>query len=121
MFSIRRLFNENIAHRKFLNNSARLIKTSGAALLVSASIIGSAGAADIATTYDNSCGACHDSGALNAIKKGDSDKWQQLIKQKSIPTLIRSVKNGMPQMPAGGLCNTCSDDDYRKLIEYMSK
>ena len=62
-----------------------------------------------------------DSGALNAIKKGDSAKWQQLMKQKSMPALISSVKNGMTQMPAGGLCNNCSDDDYRKLIEYMSK
>nr|WP_225739153.1 c-type cytochrome [Psychrobacter sp. FME13] len=80
-----------------------------------------ANAADIATTYDNSCAACHDSGALNAIKKGDSAKWQQLIEQKSMPTLINSVKGGMIQMPAGGLCDNCSDDDYRKLIEYMSE
>ena len=99
----------------------RVLVGSGAALLLSSAIMTSANAADIAATYDNSCAACHDSGALNAIKKGDSAKWQQLIKQKSMPTLINSVKNGMPQMPAGGLCNSCSDDDYRKLIEYMSK
>ncbi|MDN5561912.1 c-type cytochrome [Psychrobacter glacincola] len=99
----------------------RVLIGSGAALLLSSAIMTSANAADIATTYDNSCAACHDSGALNAIKKGDSAKWQQLIKQKSMPTLINSVKSGMTQMPAGGLCNSCSDDDYRKLIEYMSK
>ena len=99
----------------------RVLVGSGAALLLSSAIMTSANAADIAATYDNSCAACHDSGALNAIRKGDSDKWQQLIKQKSMPTLINSVKSGMTQMPAGGLCNSCSDDDYRKLIEYMSK
>ncbi|GAF62629.1 MULTISPECIES: c-type cytochrome [Psychrobacter] len=99
----------------------RVLVGSGAALLLSSAIMTSANAADIAATYDNSCAACHDSGALNAIKKGDSAKWQQLIKQKSMPTLINSVKSGMTQMPAGGLCNSCSDDDYRKLIEYMSK
>ena len=99
----------------------RVLIGSGAALLLSSAIMTSANAADIAATYDNSCAACHDSGALNAIKKGDSAKWQQLIKQKSMPTLINSVKSGMTQMPAGGLCNSCSDDDYRKLIEYMSK
>jgi len=92
-----------------------------AALLLSSVMITSVSAADIATTYNNSCATCHDSGALNAIKKGDSVKWQQLIKQKSMPTLINSVKGGMIQMPAGGLCNSCSDDDYRELIEYMSK
>ncbi|MGP5133768.1 MULTISPECIES: c-type cytochrome [Psychrobacter] len=99
----------------------RVLVGSGAVLLLSSAIMTSANAADIAATYDNSCAACHDSGALNAIKKGDSAKWQQLIKQKSMPTLINSVKSGMTQMPAGGLCNSCSDDDYRKLIEYMSK
>ena len=99
----------------------RVLIGSGAVLLLSSAIMTSANAADIAATYDNSCAACHDSGALNAIKKGDSAKWQQLIKQKSMPTLINSVKGGMTQMPAGGLCNSCSDDDYRKLIEYMSK
>ncbi|MBE0441681.1 MULTISPECIES: c-type cytochrome [unclassified Psychrobacter] len=92
-----------------------------AVLLLSSIIMTGANAADIATTYDNSCAACHDSGALNAIKKGDSAKWQQLIEQKSMPTLINSVKGGMIQMPAGGLCDNCSDDDYRKLIEYMSE
>lgn len=103
------------------SHTYRVLVGSGAVLLLSSAIMTSANAADIAATYDNSCAACHDSGALNAIKKGDSAKWQQLIKQKSMPTLINSVKNGMTQMPAGGLCNSCSDDDYRKLIEYMSK
>lgn len=111
MFSINALFSQTY----------RVLVGSGAVLLLSSAIMTSANAVDIAATYDNSCAACHDSGALNAIKKGDSAKWQQLIKQKSMPTLINSVKSGMTQMPAGGLCNSCSDDDYRKLIEYMSK
>ena len=99
----------------------RVLVGSGAVLLLSSAIMTSANAADIAATYDNSCAACHDSGALNAIKKGDSAKWQQLIKQKGMPALVKSVKSGMIQMPTGGLCEDCNDDDYRKLIEYMSK
>ena len=99
----------------------RVLTVSGAAWLLSSAMMVGAHAATIATTYDNSCAACHDSGALNAIKKGDSAKWQQLINQKGMPTLIRSVKGGMTQMPAGGLCDGCSDEDYRQLIEYMSK
>lgn len=111
MFSITTLFNKTY----------RVLTASGVVLLLSSAMMTSASAANVADTYNNSCAACHDSGALNAIKKGDSAKWQQLIKQKSMPTLINSVKSGMTQMPAGGLCNSCSDDDYRKLIEYMSK
>lgn len=111
MFSITTLFNKTY----------RVLTASGVVLLLSSAMMTSASAANVADTYNNSCAACHDSGALNAIKKGDSAKWQQLIKQKSMPTLINSVKSGMTQMPTGGLCNSCSDDDYRKLIEYMSK
>ncbi|MDN3397989.1 c-type cytochrome [Psychrobacter sp. APC 3426] len=111
MFSITTLFNKTY----------RVLTASGVVLLLSSAMMTSASAANVADTYNNSCAACHDSGALNAIKKGDSAKWQQLIKQKSMPTLINSVKSGMTQMPAGGLCNSCSDEDYRKLIEYMSK
>ena len=110
MFSITTLFDR-----------AQCVLISGAAALILSSTMITSAAADIAATYNNSCAACHDSGALNAIKKGDSAKWQQLIKQKSMPTLINSVKSGMTQMPAGGLCDSCSDDDYRQLIEYMSK
>ncbi|WP_261869963.1 cytochrome c [Psychrobacter sp. JCM 18901] len=54
---------------KLLSTSYRTIMASSAALLLSGIMISSAGAADIATTYNNSCAACHDSGALNAIKK----------------------------------------------------
>lgn len=92
------------------------------ALILTLSMMSSSSAAvNIATTYENSCAACHDTGALNAIKKGDSAQWQRLIQKKGMPALIDSVKSGMIQMPAGGLCDSCSDDDYRKLIEYMSK
>ena len=106
---------------KIFAKSNRFLAGSISAVVLSAAMITGAGAADIAQTYTDSCAACHDSGALNAIKKGDSAKWQQLIKQKGMPALVSSVKNGMIQMPAGGLCEDCSNDDYRKLIEYMSK
>ena len=77
--------------------------------------------ADVKQIYSDSCAACHDSGALNAPKKGDKARWQALKQQKGMDTLVKSVKSGMVQMPAGGLCSSCSDQDYRALIEYMSQ
>lgn len=77
--------------------------------------------ADTASTYAKTCGVCHDAGSLNAPKKGDSATWQKLIAQKSMAGLIKSTKQGMPQMPAMGLCQTCSDSDFQALIEYMAK
>lgn len=94
---------------------------SAVAITVVTVALSSANAADIPAIYDNSCAACHDSGALGAPKKGDSAKWQQLKEQKGIPALVHAVKGGMIQMPAGGLCASCEDDDYRKLIDYMSQ
>lgn len=109
-----------------LAKTIAVLGRSSAALLCSVIVlntvmINTVAAADIEGTYHNSCAACHDSGALNAIKKGDSQAWQQLIQQKTMPKLINSVKGGMIQMPAGGLCEICSDEDYRQLIEYMIK
>ena len=108
-----RLFSQQI--------SRQVLTGTMAVILLSTAMINTAAAADIAMIYNESCAACHNTGALNAIKKGDSAKWQQLKQQKGMPALIKSVKNGMIQMPAGGLCNSCSDEDYRQLIEYMSK
>ena len=92
-----------------------------AAVMLISIIMTDTAVADIATTYDNSCAACHGSGALGALKKGDSAAWTKLIQQKGMPALVKSVENGMIQMPAGGLCEDCSDEDYRKLIDHMSK
>lgn len=87
---------------------------------LSIAVITPASAADAPTIYKASCAVCHDSGALNAPKKGDKAAWA-IIKKKGMPALVNAVKNGMIQMPAGGLCTDCKDEDYRKLIEYMSQ
>ena len=39
---------------------------------------------------------------------------------KGMEALVSSVKNGLGVMPAGGMCTTCSDDDYKALITYMA-
>lgn len=78
-------------------------------------------ASDVATTYQKACSACHDSGAFNAPKKGDTATWERLKSQKGMEALVKSTRQGMPQMPAMGLCQTCSDKDFRELIDYMAK
>ncbi|WII95744.1 c-type cytochrome [Moraxella haemolytica] len=77
--------------------------------------------ADVASIYKDTCATCHDSGALNAPKKGDKATWDRLKTQKGVDTLIKNTRQGMPRMPAMGLCQTCSNDDFARLIEYMEK
>ena len=79
------------------------------------------GNASVAQKYQDSCAACHATGALNAPKTGDTAIWSKLKSQKGMPALVNAVKNGGKQMPAGGLCSDCSSADYAALIEYMSK
>ena len=77
-------------------------------------------AADIEAKYAQSCATCHSAGVLGAPKKGDSTAWEPRLKQGS-ETLLSRVVNGYKNMPAKGLCNDCSDDDYIALIKLMSQ
>lgn len=79
------------------------------------------GNANVAQQYQESCAACHETGALNSPQTGDTATWSRLKADKGMKTLVNAVKNGGKQMPAGGLCSNCSDADYAALIEYMSK
>lgn len=104
-----------------LGKAKRLLVSSSAIMVVSLTMTMGSYAADIDVVYDDACATCHDSGALRSIERGDSAKWQQRIEQKGMPALIDSVKRGMIQMPAGGLCENCSDEEYRQLIEHMAQ
>jgi len=77
-------------------------------------------AADIASKYAQSCATCHGAGVLGAPKKGDKAAWEPRLKQGT-DTLLSRVRNGYKNMPAKGLCNDCSDDDYIALIKLMSQ
>lgn len=94
----------------------KLLKISALSLL----LIGGHATADTATLYKKSCGTCHDSGALNAPKKGDKATWQKLKAKKGMDALVKATRQGLPQMPAKGLCQTCTDKEFRELIEYMA-
>ena len=90
------------------------------AITVNAHAASNTKASSVATLYADSCAACHDSGALGAPKTGDKATWQRLQSKKGMTALVNSVKNGMPQMPAGGLCAECTDTQYQQLIDYMT-
>ncbi|MCP3897283.1 c-type cytochrome [Moraxella sp.] len=96
----------------------KLFKIGLAGLILAAATVSHA---DIADTYNKTCGTCHDSGALNAPKKGDVATWNKLKSEKGMSALVKSTRQGMPRMPAMGLCQKCTNDDFEKLIEHMAK
>ena len=75
-------------------------------------------AAEQPPQYAASCGACHAVGVAGAPKTGDaasgSHVWQKVWKR----CVFSEERFG--RYASGGLCNGCSDDDYKALITYMS-
>ena len=73
---------------------------------------------DVESTYQMSCFACHGTGAAAAPKLDDQDAWAERL-AKGMDAVMANVLNGVNAMPARGLCMTCSDDDLRRLVDYM--
>lgn len=70
--------------------------------------------------YNQACATCHGAGVLGAPKAGDKALWAARIKAEGIPTMVKHVKEGYKNMPARGLCNTCTDADFANLVQYMA-
>ena len=68
--------------------------------------------------YNQACAACHMSGVLNAPKLGDKAGWELRIK-KGVDQLYASAINGIGVMPPKGGRVDFSDDDIRKIVDYM--
>jgi cytochrome c5 len=70
--------------------------------------------------FNRACGMCHNGQLPQAPKKGDSAAWAPRLAQGS-DTLVKHVSEGFNAMPPRGLCMDCSAEDYKAVIEWMSK
>ena len=68
--------------------------------------------------YQQSCMACHSTGAAGAPKTGDKAAWSARI-AKGSDALFLTVKNGLNAMPPKGTCMSCSDEELRAAMEYI--
>ena len=73
----------------------------------------------IVAKYNQSCAMCHNSGAAGAPITGSAEAWAPRL-EKGMDTMVASVTNGLNAMPPKGMCNDCTADDYKALIEYMT-
>jgi cytochrome c5 len=101
---------------KTTNNSRFILVVAFVALLMSLHFA-HAGTSEL---YNQACSTCHSAGVLGAPKTGDKTLWAARMKAEGLPTMVKHVKEGYKNMPARGLCNTCTDTDFKNLIEYMS-
>ena len=77
-----------------------------------------AGASKSAADLYTACAACHDAGVLNAPKLGDKAGWAARV-AKGNDALYASAINGIGAMPAKGGRADISDDDIKKIVDYM--
>ncbi len=87
------------------------------ALLLSANIHA---AQDPEAVFNRACGMCHNGQIPQAPKKGDAAAWEPRLKQ-GMDVLVSHVTNGFNAMPPRGLCMDCTAEDYKAVIEWMSK
>ena len=90
------------------------------ALMAVAATASAEGTRDITALYNRACMACHASGAAGAPKTHDAAAWAPRL-EKGMDVLVASAKNGMNAMPPRAMCMDCTDDEYKALIEFMSK
>ncbi len=88
-----------------------------AAMVVAASF--NANAFDVDTKYKQTCSICHGMGVAGAPKAFDNAAWAPRI-ATGMDKMIASVSNGKGAMPPKGLCNDCTPDQYKALIEHMA-
>lgn len=83
-------------------------------------LAGAVSADGIEDRYNKSCVFCHGSGAAGAPKTGDQAAWAPRM-EKGMDTLVQNTRQGIGAMPPRGMCADCSDEEFRALIEYMTK
>ncbi len=72
----------------------------------------------LAALYQQSCFACHGTGAGGAPRTGSAD-WQPRL-DKGMDTLLDNTINGFKGMPPLGMCMDCGEEEFTALIEFMA-
>ncbi len=75
----------------------------------------------VAALYDRSCKNCHGVAGNGAPLAGQISAWAPRVSARGADGLLDLVKKGRNAMPPRGLCPDCTDDDYRRIIAFMSK
>lgn len=74
---------------------------------------------DLASTYKQTCFACHARGQSGAPLTGAGDAWAARM-AKGMDTLLNNTLHGYRGMPPLGACMDCSDEEFIALIQFMA-
>ncbi len=74
---------------------------------------------ELMSVYQQSCKNCHEVQATGAPLTGDYQTWSKILTQ-GIDAVVDKAMQGVGGMPPAGPCFTCTPDQIRELILYMS-
>lgn len=69
--------------------------------------------------YDQSCAACHNSGAAGSPRMGVAAVWQDRYDSKGFEMLVTNSISGIGAMPPKGGCMDCSDDEIEAAVQHI--
>lgn len=69
--------------------------------------------------YDQSCTACHSSGAAGSPRMGVAAVWQARYDSKGFELLVSNSISGIGAMPARGGCMDCSDEEIEVAVQHI--
>jgi len=70
--------------------------------------------------WSRSCALCHVDGTGGAPRMGSSEEWADRVAQGE-DVLFAHTLEGYRNMPPLGYCMSCSGDDFRALIRFMTR
>lgn len=69
--------------------------------------------------YELYCASCHSVKNTEAPEAFNAAAWKKRM-SKGTDAVLANVVKGVRNMPPQGTCFECTQDDFRKLIRYMS-
>jgi len=69
--------------------------------------------------YDTYCKACHSVAGAGVPVAFNKDDWAKRMK-KGLEVVVNNAVSGIGNMPAQGLCQECTYEDFEDLVSYMS-
>jgi len=69
--------------------------------------------------YDTYCSACHSNKAIGAPVIGDKAAWGDILEERSLEEVYENGIVGINAMPPKGTAMDMSDEDFKKLVDYI--
>ena len=69
--------------------------------------------------YNQTCVVCHGTGVEGAPRTGEPTDWAPRLAYGIEELYISTLQGLPPSMPVRGLCNDCSDEQLKAVVDYM--